>query len=291
MTGYGAASVHADGASYHVELRTVNNRYLKFSLRLEDSLQALETDIELALRKSLARGTVSVRVAVSESEENSALEVNEAALARYVDAASRAAKADGGATVDVAALMTLPGVLRVPTDETARLERVRGQLLPLFSKACGELVAMRAREGASLAADLASHLDLISDRLTKIEARAPQVVAGYEQRLKTRIEALLTDAGAQVEQADLVREIAVYAERTDIAEEVVRLRTHIEQFRKLVDGSGGEAVGRTLDFLGQELLREANTIASKSPDAEVSALAIEIKGAIDRIKEQVQNVE
>jgi len=116
-------------------------------------------------------------------------------------------------------------------------------------------------------------------------------VNDYERRLKTRIEALVNGSGVSLEPGDLVREIAVYAEKIDIAEEITRLRTHLDHFLHKIDGSGEEAVGRTLEFVAQELLREANTIASKSPDAEISRLAIEIKGAVDRIKEQVQNVE
>jgi uncharacterized protein (TIGR00255 family) len=163
-------------------------------------------------------------------------------------------------------------------------------VLPLVDKACEALMVMREREGTMLVADLRDNLKQIADRLSTVKDRAPTVVADYELRLKTRIETMLRDAGHAVEAVDLIREIGSYAERTDIAEEIKRLGAHLEQFDELLLGNG-KPVGRTLDFLSQEMLREANTIASKSPDAIISRNAVEIKGAIDRIKEQVQNIE
>ena len=295
MTGFGAATAHDGSEACHVEIRSVNNRYFKASLRLAEALQPLEAEVELALRKRLARGSVTVRATLSESSASAAYEINDAALKTYVERV-RAACPDaaegttGNITLDVAQLLSLPGVLLPPGDEDERLDRVRGMLLPLIDKACDELIAMRTREGEALATDLLGQQAFIAGRLKEIEARAPEVVQQYEERLKSRIEVLLKGSGVQVDQVDLIREIAAYAEKTDIAEEITRLDTHLEQFERRIK-DGGDAVGRTLEFLGQEMLREANTIASKSPDAEVSRLAIEIKGAIDRIKEQVQNVE
>lgn len=139
--------------------------------------------------------------------------------------------------------------------------------------------------------DLTAQRDMIAERLEKIAERAPHVVTEQERRLRSRIDGMLQEAGLSVEPVDLIREIATYAERTDIAEEVTRLRGHIDQFSDLLGGNDGRPVGRTLDFLAQEMLREANTIASKSPDSLISRLIVEVKGSIDRIKEQVQNVE
>jgi len=292
MTGFGAASSHADGVDYHVELRTVNNRYLKTSLRLPEPLQPLEAEIEIALRKRLSRGTVSVRASVSETSAQAAQAINEPALRLYIERAMAASPIDPERiTVDLGSLLSLPGVLLPGGDEDERLDRTRQEIMPLVDRACDALIEMREREGASLAEDLRRQQAFIAERVTAIEAQAPEVVNDYERRLKTRIEALVNGSGASLEPGDLVREIAVYAEKIDIAEEITRLRTHLDHFLHKIDGSGEEAVGRTLEFVAQELLREANTIASKSPDAEISRLAIEIKGAVDRIKEQVQNVE
>ena len=150
---------------------------------------------------------------------------------------------------------------------------------------------MRTREGIALHDDLAGHLDFIAERLAQINEFAPGVVSDYERRLKARMESLIGESGAEVDNGELIREIAVYAEKTDIAEEISRLGEHLIHFRDMLGDESGRPIGRTMDFLAQELLREANTIASKSPDAKMSRLIVEIKGAIDRIKEQVQNVE
>ena len=182
-------------------------------------------------------------------------------------------------------------MLLPPSDEAERLEVTTAALVELASQACDALISEREREGRALAADLMGHHDYIAERLEQIAELAPGVVAGYEQRLRQRIEMLLEDADVATEPADLVREIAVYAERTDIAEEIARLREHLRHFEDLVSGGDDKPIGRTLDFVSQEMLREANTMASKSPDAAMSRLIVEIKGAIDRIKEQVQNAE
>ncbi|MDI1290411.1 MAG: DUF1732 domain-containing protein [bacterium] len=193
--------------------------------------------------------------------------------------------------MEVSSLLSLPGVLQPPADEEDRVERARAAFLPLLGKAMDALVKMREREGAVVVTDLQSHREFIADRLALIREKAPSVIAEYEQRLRSRIEALLQEADRRVDPADLVREVAVYAERTDIAEEIHRLSAHLDQFTEILAGRDDRPVGRTLDFLAQEMLREANTIASKSPDAAISRCTVEIKGAIDRIKEQAQNVE
>ena len=186
--------------------------------------------------------------------------------------------------------MNLPGVLVAPSDEGERHDRVKAALTPLLERACDQLVDMRTREGADLERDLMAQHASIAANLEAVVAQAPTIVAEYEQRLRSRIEALLADAEITVDQVELIREIAVYAEKTDIAEEITRLRGHLRQFEDRITGNDGSPVGRTLEFLTQEMLREANTLASKSPRAEIAQRIVEIKGAIDRIKEQVLNV-
>ncbi|MEL6328161.1 MAG: YicC/YloC family endoribonuclease [Planctomycetota bacterium] len=297
MTGFGDATARVasgdNGGSteYFVELRSVNNKYFKTIMRLPEDLQPLEPSLEVAIKKRLDRGTVTVRIVQSDTSASAAMEINAKALDRYVDALRASeAVASGSVSFDAAGLLSLPGVLQSPPGEDERLRRARGALMPLVEQACDRLIEMRQREGGDLERDLRSQLDLIAEHLGEISERAPAVVQGYEQRLKQRIEMLLENAGARIEQGDLVREIAIYAEKTDIAEELTRLGGHIDHFRDRLSADGGEPVGRTLDFLTQEMLREANTIASKSPDAAISERVVDIKGAIDRIKEQVQNV-
>ncbi len=290
MTGFGDASAQRDGAHFFVEVRSLNNKYLKAVIRLPESLQSLEPELESVLRHRLGRGTVTLTASISDQSASAAMEINHDALQKYVDQLEKApAFAQGKVRLDLAALLTLPGVLQPPSDEEERLHKTREVLVSLAEEACGVLIERRAREGLSLARELESQLDLMSDRLEKIHERAPDVVADYERRLKARVEVLLQDAEMTTDPSDLIREIAVYAEKTDIHEEVTRLREHIRHFRDLI--ASEVPVGRTLDFLSQELLREANTMASKSPNAELARLIVEIKGAIDRVKEQVQNVE
>jgi uncharacterized protein (TIGR00255 family) len=228
----------------------------------------------------------------TEVGESAALSINHLALERYIEQIRQAPLvAKGQVSIDVAALLSLPGVLQAPANEEARMARTRDALLPLTERACAGVLAMRCAEGKGLLEDLSGQRDLIAERLEAIRTRAPAVVAEYETRLKGRIETLVKGTDVRLSTVDVVREIAVYAERTDIAEEISRLGGHIEQFTELLGAPVDKPVGRTMDFLAQEMLREANTIASKSPDAEISRAIVEVKGAIDRIKEQVQNVE
>lgn len=289
MTGYGDASSSIDGVHYFLEVRSLNNKYFKATIRLPDALQGLEAEFESLLRERIARGTVTLNARCTDASEQAAYEINTRALARYVEQVRAIMPA--GASPDLGALLTLPGVLQPPAGEETLLARARAAFLPLLDRACERLLEMRAREGQVLAADIGSHLDLIADRLGIVGARAPGVIADYETRLRQRIDTLVKDAGVALQPADLIREIAVYAERTDIAEEIKRLSAHLDQFRDLLRAGDARPIGRTLDFLAQEMLREANTIASKSPDAAISRATVEIKGAIDRIKEQAQNLE
>jgi uncharacterized protein (TIGR00255 family) len=290
MTGFGDASIRENGIEHCVEVKSVNNKYFKTIMRLPESLQPLEPEFEVALRRRLDRGTVTLSVSVSDISEQAAFVINHLALDHYVEQVRRSRSVQAGnLSLDLAALLTLPGVLQPPGDEEGRLQRARATLMPLIDRACDELIDMRTREGADLQRDLIEQHDLIAAYLERVAAHAPGVVAEYEKRLRARIDALLADAELRVNEADLVREIAVYAEKTDIAEEITRLRGHLRQFSDRITGNDGAPIGRTLEFLTQEMLREANTMASKSPSAEVSRLIVEIKGAIDRIKEQVQN--
>ncbi|MDX2017749.1 MAG: YicC/YloC family endoribonuclease [Planctomycetota bacterium] len=287
MTGFGEASATEGGSHYFLEVRSLNNKFFKAVLRLPENLAGLEAELETRLRERLSRGTVTLKIACTDEGESAAYEINTKALKKYLDALAGL----NAGSVSPASLLGLPGVLQPPGNEQERYERARGVLLKLVDKACDGLIAMRGREGATIRADLEAQGRFIAERLALVKERAPAVIAEYEKRLRTRIDTLLAEASVKVEPLELVREIAVYAERTDIAEEIKRLTAHLEQFGDLVSGKDGKPVGRTLDFLAQEMLREANTIASKSPDAQVSRLTVEIKGAIDRIKEQAANVE
>ncbi|GJM19016.1 MAG: YicC family protein [Phycisphaeraceae bacterium] len=290
MTGFGDATARDAGVQYTLEIRSVNNKYLKTIVRVPERLAVLEPVIESHLRRRLARGTVTVTLSCAEIGEAAAHQLNAEALTRYVRQLGAIEGIDA-AKIDPGSLLALPGVLTPPAEDGSKTTAARAAIEPLLAQATDHLVSMRTREGLALREDLVSHHDLIADRLEKIRVRAPEVVEEYQRRLKSRLEALLAEFDVRSEPADLIREVAVYAEKTDIAEEVARLTEHLRHFRELLDSEDDRPIGRTLDFLAQELLREANTISSKSPDAEASRLCVEIKGAIDRIKEQVQNAE
>jgi len=292
MTGFGEASTHENGVHYFLEIRSINGKYFKATIKLPEEFQGLEPELEAELRRRLNRGTITLVAKCSDTSASAAYRINHEALAKYVDQLRLTPQArDGSLSIDIAPLLALPGVLQPPADEEQRLEHARAVYMKLLDTASKELLRMREREGAMLVADLLAQHDLIADRLSRIAERSPSVVEEYQKRLHARVEAMLQDAKVRVDPVDLIREVAVFAEKSDIAEEVTRLSGHMQQFKALLSKQDRNAVGRTLDFLTQEMLREANTIASKSGDAAISRDIVEIKGAIDRIKEQVQNVE
>ncbi len=292
MTGYGEASTHANGVHYFLEVRSLNGKYFKATVRLPEDLQGLEAELESLLRKRLARGSITLVGKCSDTSEDAAFVINHHALSSYIDQLEQAPKVGGGSCpIDTAALLALPGVLQPPSDEEQKIARAREAYSGLLETACIALREMRVKEGAIVRDDLVTNLGVIREHLEQIAVRAPKVVEEYQGRLQTRIESLLAAAELHVEAGDLIREVAVFAEKSDIAEEVARLSGHLDQFGNMLNEDHPKPIGRTLDFIAQEMLREANTIASKSGDVEISRHIVQVKGAIDRIKEQVQNVE
>ncbi len=292
MTGFGEAATEVQSVHYAVELRSINNKFYKAAIRLPEELEGMEAEIDSRLRRRLVRGSITLKVRISDPTARAAYRINTEALQSYIEYLGRLPHEVGHPVpIDVAALIQLPGVLQPPDDFESRIDTARPIIHDLIERACDRLIEMRDREGAMLHQDLHRHHGAIVERLESIARRTPLVVEEYHQRLRQRIESMLKDATVHVNETDLVREVAIYAERSDIAEEITRLNAHLSQFRDLIDAKDCEPIGRTLDFLAQELLREANTIASKSNDSQISRDIVEVKGAIDRIKEQVQNVE
>ncbi len=290
MTGFGVASAEVDGARYVVEVRSLNNRYFKAAIRLPEEIMGLEAEFEPALGKRLSRGSVVMTVRFSDASANAAATINTRAIQRYVDQLRTVAGSDGAPRLDLAALLALPGVVIASGGEQL-LDQARRVLMRLVDEACDGVLVMRSREGAGIHRQLHELCRRIGRRLDVVAGRAPEVVQQYRRRLKERMDALTAEASYAVREEDMLREVAVYAERSDIAEEVQRLQGHLEQFAEIIDAENEEPAGRTLDFLSQEMLREANTIASKCLDTVISREIVEIKGDIDRIKEQAQNVE
>jgi len=295
MTGFGEAATQHDGVHYAVELRSLNNRYFKATIRLPEEIQGLEAELETQLRRRVNRGSITLVVKLRLGDAQAAHHVNDAALLSYLDHLAtlhkRVVERDHAVHIDLTALLALPGVLQPLEDEQSMISRSRPVISKLLDEACGKLTVMRQTEGEAIAADLMLHSGVIRSRVGSIQGRTGLVVEAYHERLKTRVNELIARAEMQVGEQDLVRELAVYAERSDISEELSRLAGHLDQFEQVIGAADGEMTGRTLDFIAQELLREANTIASKSNDVQISRAIVEVKGAIDRIKEQVQNVE
>jgi uncharacterized protein (TIGR00255 family) len=294
MTGFGDASTQADGVHYSVELRSLNNKYFKCSIRLPELFQGMEAELETQLRKRVSRGSFTLTVKFKSGDAQAVSRVNDEAILAYMDHLEtiHAKIQDRAVQIDLTQLLVLPGVLQPAQDEASLLAKSRPVIAKLLDEAIDRLLAMRTTEGQTLADDLAKHLQLIMERMKRIGERAPLVIEEYHQRLRARMDELLSRAELKADETVLIREVAVFAERADISEEVSRMAGHVAQFQEIIaNGSESEPVGRTLDFLAQEMLREANTIGSKSNDAQISRAMIEAKSAIDRIKEQVQNVE
>lgn len=288
MTGYGDAQHMEDGVGYALEIRSLNNRYLKPSIKLPEHLQFLEAEVDKLLRTRLVRGTLNYTLRVRDTSAQAAYEINVAALQAYLNQLN-AVRATGPVSVDLATVLALPGVCQPPEMDEAQREHQWKIVSALTSDAMEKLVAMRAEEGRALREDLLKHTAAIRNELAAIAERSPTVVTEYLKRLTQRVNDLVGQAKLQLAEQDLAKETALFAERCDVSEEISRLKSHLDQFDKLCDSK--QHAGRKLDFLAQEMLREANTIGSKSNDTEIARHIVEIKALIDRLKEQVQNVE
>lgn len=289
MTGYGAVERVADGVCYALELRSVNHRYLKLSTRLPEDWKFAEPTIEKVARSRLTRGSVTCTLRVR-AGDSGAVSLNLAAMQSYVDQMLRVRLPSGtAATIDLAAAALLPGSMDAPDRDEPTTNRQLQLVEQLMADAVDSLTRMRRDEGTALEEDLRCCCADIRTRLETVSQRAPTVVEEYRKRLQTRVGTLMEAGGFELAEDALAREVAIYAERCDISEEITRLTSHLDQFEELCKRN--KAVGRTLEFLTQELLREANTIASKSNDATISRSVVDVKGLIERLREQVQNVE
>ena len=289
MTGFGDATGERDGTHYAVEVRSLNNRFFKSTIKLPDNVSGLEPEVESTLREQLGRGSITFILKIRTDSAEAAYHINTKALKAYLEQLQEVKGLDRLITIDLASLLQLPGVCQEPRDETDEIA-VHGPFIrELGAKAIAKLIDMRKREGQMLFNDLMKHAAIIASNLKEIEKRAPFVIEDYHRRLAARVNQLMSTAELRVNEADLLKEVAVYAERADISEEIQRLTSHLDAFEHAC--KSGEHAGRKLDFITQEMLREANTIASKANDAQIARHIVEIKGEIDRLKEQVQNVE
>ncbi|MHC4175432.1 MAG: YicC/YloC family endoribonuclease [Planctomycetota bacterium] len=290
MTGYGGAQGEINGVNYVVEVKAVNNRYFKTIIRLPELTAFLEEDIERLLRKNLSRGTVNYALRLKDVSANALFDIDEAALKAIVEKLSRVGSSvDINGAIDIGSLLTLPGVIQPTSPDEEMAEQIKEVVLKISQEAIDKLKQMRAAEGNFLEADLKKRCGAIEQDLERIRARGAAVLQEYAKRLKKRVDELLAHAELKLDEEILAREVAIFADRSDISEEIARLDSHLQQFAQSCQANG--QAGRKLDFISQEMLREANTIASKASDTEITRWVVDIKCQIDRIKEQVQNVE
>lgn len=286
MTGYGRATCETDGRQLTIELKSVNHRFLDLSFRMPRNLMFLEDDARKAIAEKLARGHVDVFMTYRNLRSDArTVQVDRALFDAYAQALD--ALANGGLRDDrsLMSVARMPDVMIV-TEAEEDQDAVRALMLETIAQALEQLLAMRRREGASMAEDLGRKVDAIEEMTRKIEARYPETVEEYTRRLRASIEELI---GQNVDETRLLTEVAVMADRSAIAEETVRLHSHIQQLRETFQRE--EPIGRRLDFLVQELNREVNTISSKSQDVPITRLAVECKAEIEKLREQLQNVE
>jgi uncharacterized protein (TIGR00255 family) len=297
MTGFAQARVEREGASVRINLRSVNHRFLDLHLRMPDGFEVFESRIRQAVRNRLRRGHVDINV-YYEAGGTGAVEVNHDVVQAYMKAVERLGQEFGvKAEPDLVALFRLPGVVAAPgsagelqSEEVQ--EKLGAQVEDCLEQALSKLEAMRRSEGQALTAEMQEILGRIAVRTAEIETLAEGVRPAIARRLAERLEELLK--GVQLDPIRLAQEAALLAERSDVSEELARLRSHVEQFRKLLAGAG--EAGKKLDFLLQEMQREANTLLSKTPGVEseglaITGLALEVKSDIEKLREQAQNVE
>ena len=290
MTGYGEAQSEADGVSYAIEIKTVNNRYLKTIIKLPELTSFLEEDIDKLLRKNISRGTINYALRVKDTSASMLFDIDETALQTVAEKLSRAGSSTGiKAEIDLGNLLNLPGIIQPALPDKERVERIKKLVLQISQEALDKLKQMRATEGGYLETDIKKCCTAIEKDLEQIRGRSAIVMQEYAEKLKKRVNELLAHAELKLDEGILAREVAIFADRSDISEEASRLDSHLQQFEQCCNGN--DQAGRRLDFISQEMLREANTIASKASDTETTRYVVDIKCQIDRIKEQVQNIE
>ena len=293
MTGFGRASFCVAGRTFDVEVRSVNHRFLDARARLPKPLVAHEAEVRARIQQRIARGKVDLAVAPSQGSAAppQRLEIDLEAATQYARAAAHLRETEGLAgSLDVGTALGLPGIARFVEPELPQEEMQRA-LVGAVDAALDTLDAMRVAEGAALEQDLSARLDRVSALADDLEQRQGVVREAARERLRKRAEQLAQETGL-FDSARLHQEIVIAADRMDVTEEIVRLRSHVDQSRATVASGGpGSPVGRRLDFLLQEFGREVNTIGSKGSDAPIAHTVVELKTEIERIREQVQNVE
>ncbi len=293
MTGFGESRIQSEELTLGVEVRAVNNRHLKVTVRGSEPYPMLEPELEKIIRKYVRRGTILVHIRCDRNYRPQDFHINEVALKAYIQQVHDVCADLGwgdrahhllGQALALPGVAPEPGVLGRPPDaEMMAVEKT-------LENALKSLDRMRQEEGRAMAEELLVHRRTIGDQLERIRLHIPSVVDQYRARLRERVAQMLRDANVAVNDDNLLREVALFAERSDVAEEVMRLGSHLDQFAEVVKMET-DGPGRKLEFLTQEMFRETNTIGSKAGDVVISRHVVEIKATLEKIRELVQNVE
>ena len=290
MTGYGRAEETFEGRTITVELRSVNNHYLDCSVRMPRLYLFAEDAIKKQVSQSISRGKVDVFVTIDHAESSGvSVAVNEEVARSYIDALIKLRELKSSvikSSFYVTDLARFQDVLTVEKQEED-VEQVAGEIRSVLEKALADFDQMRTREGEKLAADILNRAAVIDDYTGRVEERSPQTVAEYRAKLESRMQEVLSNT--QLDESRILTEAAIFADKVAVDEETVRLRSHLGQLREML--SKGGATGRKLDFLIQEFNRETNTIGSKCSDIDITRMVVDMKAEIEKIREQVQNIE
>lgn len=290
MTGFGRGEYLDAGHRFTVEVKAVNHRYNEIVIRMPKNLGALEDRIRKAVSSTLVRGRIDIFITVDEySERSRTVRVDKELAIAYHKALKELGELFSVTpSENIYHIAKYPDVLKV--EEVAEsVEMLWPKLAAALDAAVGNLMAMRTAEGANIQGDMIARIDKVAGHVSFIEERAPQIIVEYQAKLLNRMKDVLSTLGAQPDDVRLLQEAAIYADRTNITEELVRLRSHLVQLRETL--LSDESVGRKLDFILQEVNRETNTIASKANDFAIANIVVEMKSEIEKVREQIQNIE
>lgn len=288
MTGFGRAKSNVDGLDITVEIKSVNHRYFEFSCRVPRAYSFLEEKIKSKLSTAISRGKVEVSVLIDDNTQNSTLvDIDREYTSAYLKAIKTLSKEFGIKNdVKTSSLVGNNDIFKVKR-QTVDDEVITSAVFTVLDEAVTNFISMRTIEGERLFNDVKTRTEYILEKVAFIEERSPKTVAEYRNRIEQKIKELLGDT--TIDEQRILTEVAIFADKVAVAEETVRLRSHIKQFETLVSSS--DAVGRKLDFIVQEMNREANTIGSKAQDIEIAHTVVDIKSEIEKIREQIQNME
>ena len=290
MTGYGDAVSETPEFVLGIDIKAVNNRFLKISSKISDEVSFLQVDLDDAVRKRLARGSIFFALRFQPTTFSDLYQVNEDVVKKYVDTVKKL-REELGSTEDVRLqdILTLPGAIKADDSVIPERAAVLPIALETMENALAKMIEMREHEGGNLREELRVRYENVGSLMGEVKKAAPQALEEHFRKLEERTRALLGEQKAGLDEGGVLREAALLAERSDISEEIARMDSHLEQFSETMEST--EPVGRKLEFICQEMFRESNTMGSKAPGSEVGRFVVEIKAEVDRLKEQVLNVE